>query len=87
LRLLTLFGDVKASAQQIDDAVIASSLDRWSKVAMIICRAANYLGPTFQLDDAGCEMILDRVEELVRSGRLIVQGDIRKPRYSEVRLP
>jgi hypothetical protein len=54
---------------------------------MIICRAADQLGPAFSKDDTGCHMIAQRVEELGRVGRLVARGDISKWRYSEVRLP
>jgi hypothetical protein len=38
-------------------------------------------------DEAQIDLILERIHTLVSDGRLVAQGDLSRPRYSEVRLP
>lgn len=76
------------SARQIDQLLLAFCETRWRKVARVI-------GGSFEiLEDCGIRpsgtiaKIIDmRVASLVGSGRLEAQGNIRKWRFSEVRLP
>jgi hypothetical protein len=72
---------------QIDDAIMAVSLPRWRKVAMIIAKTSERLGSFATDGDVQYHAYAERIEALVREGRLIAQGDITKWRYSEVRLP
>ena len=76
-----------AAPSKIDDAILAVALPRWQKVAMIICKTSERLG-SFAIDgDDQHQSYAERIEALVREGRLVAQGDIRKWRYSEVRWP
>jgi hypothetical protein len=71
----------------IDSAILAVAQTSWRKVAMVIAKAAERLGPTLPAGDFGYEMIAQRVEALVKVGRLASQGELSRWRYSEVRLP
>ena len=75
------------TASEIDNAVLAMSEAGWRKVAMIILKAAERLGPALPEGDPGYQMIAQRVEGLVIAGRLVSQGDISRWRHSEVSLP
>ena len=72
---------------EIDDAILAVALPRWQKVAMVISKTSERLG-SFDTDgDEHYGCYAERIEFLVREGRLVAQGDITKWRFSEVRLP
>jgi hypothetical protein len=71
---------------EIDDAVFAVADESWRKVAMIIIKAADRLGGDLPRGDDGHHLVALHVEALVRGGRLVAQGDIKKWRHSEVRL-
>jgi hypothetical protein len=74
------------TSSEIDDAILAVALPRWQKVAMVISKTSERLG-SFDTDgdeQYGC--YAERIEFLVREGRLVAQGDITKWRFSEVRL-
>jgi hypothetical protein len=71
----------------IDNAILAVAQTSWRKVAMIIVKAAKTLGPDLPEGDVGDDMVAERIEALVRAGRLVSQGDISRWRHSEVRLP
>ena len=70
---------------QIDDAILAASEPRWTKVALVIVRTAKRFPMDLPDGDAGCQMIADRIGALVRDGRLTAQGDITRWRESEVK--
>lgn len=70
---------------QIDDAILAATEPRWTKVAMVIVRAADCFATDLPDGDSGCQIIADRISTLVRDGRLDAQGDITQWRNSEVR--
>ena len=72
--------------KQIDVAVLCAAEFRWHKVLMIMVLTAERLGKAQWDTDDGFRLIGERIEALVRAGKLEVQGDLRKPRYSEVRL-
>ena len=75
------------TSSDIDDAILAVSLPRWQKVAMIISKTSERLG-SFDADgDEQHSSYAERIEILVQEGRLVAQGDITKWRFSEVRLP
>jgi hypothetical protein len=76
-----------ATSSEIDSAVLAVALPRWQKVAMVISKTSERLG-SFDTDgDEQHRSYAERIEVLVRAGRLVAQGDITKWRFSEVRLP
>lgn len=72
---------------EIDNAILAVVEVRWQKVAMVVARTMDTPAVEFPEGDAGFELIAKRVRALVRDGRLVSQGDVKKPRHSEVRLP
>jgi hypothetical protein len=75
------------TSSQIDDAILAVALPHWRKVAMVIAKTSERLGSFSTDGDVQYHSYAERIEALVREGRLIAQGDITKWRYSEVRLP
>jgi hypothetical protein len=74
------------TSSEIDNAILAVAESHWSKVAMVIVRAAERLGPDLPDGDAGYNLIGARIGALVATGRLASQGDISKWRQSEIRL-
>jgi hypothetical protein len=69
----------------IDRLILSFVETRWLKVARIVsdvCMAPEKQGGTFNEDEVGA-----RVEALVAAGQLESQGDLKRWRYSEVRLP
>lgn len=54
---------------------------------MIIAMAAKAEGIDVADDEEGHRLIASRIEELVQNGRLAAQGDLKRWRHSEVRLP
>jgi hypothetical protein len=75
------------TSPEIDTAVLAVAESHWKKVAMIIMKAAERLGPGLPEGDAGYSMVAARIAALVAAGRLVSQGDVSRWRHSEVRLP
>ena len=75
------------TSPDIDSALLAVAEAHWRKVAMIILKTAERLGPDLPEGDAGYSMIAARIAALVAAGRLASQGDISRWRHSEVRLP
>ncbi len=74
----------------IDQAILSmlsATNGRWRKVAMVIVRVAEGMDSDSQDDDARYALIARRIEALVDDGRLLLQGDIKKWRFSEVRRP
>jgi hypothetical protein len=53
---------------------------------MIISRAHGKLSGLPEGND-GYRLIAKRIQRLAGNGQLVAQGDISRPRYSEVRLP
>jgi hypothetical protein len=74
----------------IDQAILtmlSAANGRWRKVAMVIVRVAAGMDNDSQDDDTRYASIARRIEALVDEGRLVVQGDIKTWRFSEVRRP
>ena len=53
----------------------------------MIIKVAATMGSELSEGDAGYNLVAERIEILVRGGRLLAQGDIKKWRHSEVRKP
>lgn len=70
---------------KIDRAIVGSSKSNWLKVARVIHDAMKIGG--FPLSDATVDLHARRVMEVVASGALEAQGNLKKPRFSEVRVP
>jgi len=69
---------------RIDEAILSVTPARWAKVAFVIAmvdkKFRNDLQEKVELDS-----IARRIEALIQGGRLAVQGNVKKWRYSEVR--
>ncbi len=72
---------------RIDRVVLAVAEPRWQKVAMIMAKTMRADGTGVADDEEGHRIIASRIRALVECGHLEVQGDLRRPRFSEVRLP
>jgi hypothetical protein len=70
------------SDSRIDEAIAET---RWKKVALIISRTSETSAGDLTEGDA--ERIAQRIEALVGKGRLLAQGNIKRWRFSELRLP
>ncbi len=87
-------GETTLAAQLGPDGLIAidSALERharpgrWLKVARVVADALEAGGFSLS-DDSHVELHVRRLIGLVESGLLEAQGDVRKPRWSEVRRP
>jgi uncharacterized protein DUF3658 len=71
---------------QIDSAILSVVGEHWTKVAMVIARAADAMSGDLSAGDQGYEVISRRIEVLVHDGHLAAQGDTKNWRFSEVRL-
>jgi hypothetical protein len=65
---------------QIDEVICSCVGERWTKVAMVIARAAEAMGSDLPPGDEGLELIAERIEALVQNGRLSSQGNIKTSR-------
>jgi hypothetical protein len=74
-----------ALAQRIDALILASAAPRWLKVARIMGHVLN----ACRRDkvEIGEYAIVKRVRYLVDHDKLEAQGNVYRPRHSEVRLP
>jgi hypothetical protein len=73
------------SADEIDDAIMAAVSKHWRKVAMVIVTVSGK-GPG-QADRSEYDDIAARIEALIQQGKLQCQGNPKRWRRSEVRLP
>ncbi|SRR5258708_4933368 len=69
----------------VDAALVSHAGPSWLKVARVVYDALNSGG--FQTTDDVVNLHVRRVAELVKLGQLEAQGNLRRPRFSEVRLP
>jgi hypothetical protein len=69
----------------VDEALVGAAQRRWSKVARIVVDAIKAGG--FATDEEQVQLHIRRIIALVEAGRLEAQGNLRRPRFSEVRLP
>jgi hypothetical protein len=75
------------SDSQIDEAILFVTPISWRKVARVIVMTGEILGDNLPKGESGLDRVADRIEALIHDGRLLVQGDIKKWRHSEVRKP
>lgn len=71
--------------QAVDAALVGHAQRKWLKVARVVLDALRSAGFAVE-DDATC-LHVRRIGELVRCGVLEAHGNLRRPRFSEVRLP
>jgi hypothetical protein len=69
----------------IDTALMSHARRSWLKVARVAFDALNSGG--FEIAEDIVNVHVRRIGELVRLGELEAQGNLRRPRFSEVRLP
>jgi hypothetical protein len=74
-----------AGIRSIDAAITKATPPRWSKVARVVSDALEAGGSS--TDEPEFELHVRRVIVLVESGALEAKGNLRRPRFSEVRLP
>ena len=69
----------------LDPIILPHARKEWRKVARIAALATQERGvaPT----DDEVEAVVARVRDLVARGRLEAQGNLERPRFSEVRFP
>jgi hypothetical protein len=72
---------------QIDEVILSVTEASWRKVAFVITKVADTMRSDLPDGDAAYNLVAKRIEILVRGGRLLAQGDIKKWRHSEVRKP
>jgi hypothetical protein len=70
----------------IDEALLRHAALQWLKVARVVSDALNSCGHD-PWDEATLHLHVRRMIHLVGSGVFESQGNLRKPRWSEVRLP
>ena len=75
------------NASEIDAAILKSTTESWSKVAMVMVKVEDILGHIAPDREDGFRAIADRIKWLVDAGKLIAQGDLSKWRNSEIRKP
>ncbi len=78
---------VTMSNPRIEQAILSIARPTWQKVAMVILKAAEIEGVDVPEGEKGYELIASCIEALVQEGRLAAQGDLKRWRHSEVRLP
>ena len=71
--------------QAIDAALVGHARSTWLKVARVVHEALD--SGCFAVEDDTVDLHVRRVVSLVASGKLESQGNLRRPRWSEVRLP
>ncbi len=76
------------AAAELDELMLSFCDVRWRKVARVFGNTMQVLEDRGIQISGGVAAALDaRMEALVKSGRLEAEGNIRRWRYSEVRLP
>ncbi len=75
------------NATKIDGAILSVMEPSWRKVATIIGKASRVDGIGVPDNEEGHKIVASRIEALVREGQLVAQGNLKRWRYSEVRLP
>jgi Protein of unknown function len=72
------------SETDLDNAIFSALTSRWQKTAMVVGNALKHCETlALPVDE---EMVGVRIRALAEAGRLEGEGDLRKWRYSEVRL-
>jgi hypothetical protein len=70
--------------EQVDQAILASCTPQFRKVAFIVLRVSQALKLP---EGTKLDFISDRIKALVKAERLESQGNLDRPRFSEIRLP
>ena len=83
LRLATEIGPAGLAA--IDAALLTHTRDRWMKVARVVFDAID--GQGLPVEEPYVSFYVRRLLRLAELGEVEGKGDLRRPRYSEVRRP
>lgn len=70
--------------REIDEAILHASAARFLKVARIVIDSLDAVGSSWR-DEPTVHLHVRRVIALAKAGRLESQGDLHRPRWSEVR--
>ena len=70
---------------ELDATILSHARESWLKVAMIAARTMQER--SLGLSDGQFDRVVARVRTLVAQRRLVAQGNLGRPRFSEVRLP
>ncbi|HET8731427.1 MAG TPA: DUF3658 domain-containing protein [Moraxellaceae bacterium] len=73
------------NSDQLDRVILEAIGQNWTKVAMVIVRAAKAPGLNLDEDADEYQVLADRIYALVNEGVLLARGDIRDWRFIEVR--
>ena len=76
-----------ATESELDSALFSSIGQTWTKVAMVLGRAAKAPYLVFAEDDDEYALLAARLEKLVSAGTVLARGDLTQWRFSEVRRP
>jgi hypothetical protein len=71
----------------IDEAILKVVPSNWRKVAFIVGRAAEQIGPEFVAREDAYALVAARIHALAAGGRLASQGNLEQWRFSEVKQP
>ena len=74
-----------AIIEALDTIILAAADGEWRKVALVIARATD--AAKAQALDVPAQAIAQRIYALTDNKRLVVQGNVRRWRAGEVRLP
>ena len=75
------------NTETIDSTILVTASIGWQKVAMIISRVADAVPDAFTEGEDEFELIASRIDALIASGHLLVDGDTSDWRSSEVKIP
>lgn len=81
---MTEKGISKLSDTELDTLLLAKVEKRWLKVARIVGDVMFALDALTAQDE---QRLISRVKYLAETGKVESAGDVRKPRFSEIRLP
>ena len=73
-----------ATDEQIDAAILSNVTVHWAKVAMVAAKSIDQL--ELPITDEAFERVCRRIEVLADGGTFDAQGDLARPRHSEVKL-
>src|SRR5262245_20722959 len=74
-----------AGLRAIDESIVNATRTRWLIVARVVVDAIGVAG--FPMEESPIQLHVRRIIALVSAGRLDAQGNVHRPRFSEVRLP
>lgn len=84
-RIVTAAGLASAPDDYFDPLILERATDQWKKVLRIIGETMGYNSePYLQVGDV---MLLARIENLIKQGKLVADGEISDPRNCCIRLP